>query len=132
VKLPVDAPPPESRSVPALTSTLPAFCSGIVKSKAALHGLDLPDDVPPYVAAKVDTNIRELEGALTRIRGLAMANNQPISLELAKQAIDGDLESRGGNAPSLQSIIESELTHCEFAGEVRIVRYCKPNRHRTS
>jgi chromosomal replication initiator protein len=79
----------------------------IVKTKAALHELSLPDDVPSYVAAKVDTNIRELEGALTRIRGYAMAMGQPISLEVAKLALDGDSESRSGNAPSLQSIIES-------------------------
>jgi chromosomal replication initiator protein len=79
----------------------------IVKAKAALHGVELPDDVPSYVAAKIDTNIRELEGALTRIRGLAMATAQPISLELAKQALDGELASRSGHAPSLQSIIES-------------------------
>jgi len=79
----------------------------IIKSKAALHGISLPDDVPAYIAAKVDTNIRELEGALTRVRGFAMAAGQPITLELAKQAIDGESASRGGNAPSLQSIIES-------------------------
>jgi len=79
----------------------------IIKSKAALHGMTLPDDVPSYIAAKVDTNIRELEGALTRVRGYAMASGQPISLELAKQALDGESASRSGNAPSLQSIIES-------------------------
>lgn len=79
----------------------------IVKSKAMLHGMTLPDDVPSYIAAKVDTNIRELEGALTRVRGYAMASGQPISLELAKQALDGESSSRSGNAPSLQSIIES-------------------------
>ena len=79
----------------------------IVKTKASLHELALPDDVPSYVAAKVDTNIRELEGALTRIRGYAMAMGQPISLEVAKLALDGDSETRSGNAPSLQSIIES-------------------------
>ena len=61
----------------------------IIKSKAALLGVSLPDDVPSYIAAKVDTNIRELEGALTRVRGFAMATGQPISLELARQAIDG-------------------------------------------
>jgi chromosomal replication initiator protein len=69
----------------------------IVKAKADLHGLDLPDDVPSYVAAKIDTNIRELEGALTRIRGVAMAAGQPITLDLAKEALDGELSSRSGN-----------------------------------
>jgi chromosomal replication initiator protein len=79
----------------------------IIKSKAELHGVALPEDVPSYIAAKVDTNIRELEGALTRIRGYAMASGQPITLELARQALDGESAARSGNAPSLQSIIES-------------------------
>jgi chromosomal replication initiator protein len=79
----------------------------IIKAKASLHGVALPDDVPSYIAAKIDSNIRELEGGLTRVRGLAMASGQPISLELAKQALDGDSASRSNNAPSLQSIIES-------------------------
>ena len=99
----------------------------IVKAKASMHGLDLPDDVPPYIAAKVDTNIRELEGALTRIRGLAMANNQPITLEIAKQAIDGDLETRGGNAPSLQSIIESVTRFYD----VKLVDLLSKRRHKS-
>jgi chromosomal replication initiator protein len=36
-----------------------------------------------------------------------MAANEPITLELAKRALDGEASSRSGNAPSLQSIIES-------------------------
>jgi chromosomal replication initiator protein len=100
----------------------------IVKAKAGLHGLELPDDVPPYIAAKVDSNIRELEGALTRVRGLAMANGQPISLELAKQAIDGDeSDSRGGNAPSLQSIIESVTRFYD----VKLVDLLSKRRHKS-
>ena len=78
----------------------------IVKAKAELHELDLPDDVPAYIASKVDSNIRELDGALTRIRGVAMALGQPITLELAKQALDGETAVRGGNAPSIQMIAE--------------------------
>jgi chromosomal replication initiator protein len=99
----------------------------IVKAKATLHGLDLPDDVPSYVAAKIDTNIRELEGALTRIRGFAMANNQPISLELAKQAIDGDVAARSGNAPSLQSIIESVTRFYD----VKLIDLLSKRRHKS-
>ena len=99
----------------------------IVKTKAALHGLELPDDVPSYVAAKIDTNIRELEGALTRIRGFAMANGQPITLELAKQAIDGESASRSGNAPSLQSIIESVTRFYD----VKLIDLLSKRRHKS-
>ena len=82
----------------------------ILKAKAALHDLQLPDDVPAYVAARIDSNIRELEGSLTRLRGLAMANDVPITLELAKQALaDGRPSEAGAGAqgPSIQQIIEA-------------------------
>ena len=83
----------------------------ILKAKAALHDLELPDDVPAYIAARVDNNIRELEGALTRLRGLAMANGVPITLELAKQALADGREraagSDGATQPTVQQIIEA-------------------------
>jgi chromosomal replication initiator protein len=78
----------------------------IVKTKASLHELVLPDDVPAYIAAKIDSNIRELEGALTKIRGLAAATGQPISLELAKQAMSDIVPSGGASQPTIQMIIE--------------------------
>jgi chromosomal replication initiator protein len=99
----------------------------IIKSKAALHALSLPDDVPSYIAAKVDTNIRELEGALTRVRGVAMATGQPISLELAKQALDGETSSRSNNAPSLQAIIESVTRYYD----VKLTDLLSKRRHKS-
>jgi len=78
----------------------------IVKSKARIHDLDLPDDVPAYIAAKIDSNIRELEGALTKIRGVAMATNSPITLELAKQALSDGTNGAGAGQPTIQMIIE--------------------------
>ncbi len=78
----------------------------IVKTKASLHDLVLPDDVPAYIAAKIDSNIRELEGALTKLRGLAAATGQPINLELAKQALSDITPSGGASQPTIQMIIE--------------------------
>jgi chromosomal replication initiator protein len=82
----------------------------ILKTKAALHDLQMPDEVPAYIAARLDSNIRELEGALTRLRGLAMANGVPITLELAKQALaDGRPADAVGAAsqPTIQQIIDA-------------------------
>jgi chromosomal replication initiator protein len=93
----VDRPPYETRVA-------------ILKAKAALHELALPEDVPAYVAARIDSNIRELEGALTRLRGLSMATGSPISLDLAKQAVaDGrPVDAAGAPVqPSIQQIIEA-------------------------
>ncbi|MDG2054071.1 MAG: chromosomal replication initiator protein DnaA [Phycisphaerales bacterium] len=79
----------------------------IVKQKAFVQQIDLPDDVSSYIAAKIDTNIRELEGALIKVHGLAHVNAVPISLALAKEAI-GDRSNRSRSQhPSIQSIIDA-------------------------
>ncbi|MCE2881752.1 MAG: chromosomal replication initiator protein DnaA [Planctomycetaceae bacterium] len=99
----------------------------ILKTKAELHGMQIPDDVPAYIAAKVDTNIRELEGALTRVRGYAMAMGLPITLEVARQAIDGEGPSRSGNAPSLQAIIDSVTRYYD----VKLTDLLSKRRHKS-
>lgn len=77
----------------------------ILKNKAAIRGITLPEEVATYIASKIDTNIRELEGAITSVQGLAMVNNVPIDLELSRQAI-GDVEiAATGAHPTIQDII---------------------------
>ncbi len=80
---------------------------GIVLKKAALRNLDMPDDVASYVAAKIDSNIRELEGAITRIQSHAMMRNTPITLELAKQAIGEQRSSSGAAGLTIQQILDA-------------------------
>jgi chromosomal replication initiator protein len=102
----------------------------IIKSKAALHDLDIPDDVPAYIAARLDTNIRELEGALTKIRGFALAEGRPITLELAKRALADDL-TRSSNeetaAPSIQAIIDSVTRYYD----VKLTDLLSKRRHKS-
>lgn len=77
----------------------------IVKQKAALRSVLVPEDAASYIAAKVDNNIRELEGAIVKLQSLALVNNCQIDLELAKQAV-GDSHSHAGHVPSIQTILE--------------------------
>jgi chromosomal replication initiator protein len=59
----------------------------ILKKKANLRGFALSDDIIEYIAQKVQANIRELEGALTVIYAVSKASNEPMTLELARQAL---------------------------------------------
>jgi len=59
----------------------------ILKRKAEVDKVDLPDDVALYLAAHVKTNVRELEGALLRLAARASFQGQSISLELARDAL---------------------------------------------
>jgi chromosomal replication initiator protein len=56
----------------------------ILKKKATQHAMTLPDDVADFVASHVNSNIRELEGALIRVFAFASLTKQPVTLELAE------------------------------------------------
>src|SRR4051812_6051750 len=58
----------------------------ILQKKAAMRGVSMPDDVLCYVASKIDSNTRELEGAVTKIQGLASLHEGKVDLDLAKAA----------------------------------------------
>ena len=102
----------------------------IIKTKASLHDLELPEDVPAYVAARIDSNIRELEGALTKIRGFALAENEPITLDLAKRALADDpsnLRESGSAAPSIQAIIDQVTRYYD----VKLTDLMSKRRHKS-
>src|SRR3954468_22204603 len=59
----------------------------ILKRKAEIENLVLPDDVALYLGAQVRSNVRELEGALTRLAARASIENRAITRELAEDAL---------------------------------------------
>lgn len=59
----------------------------ILRKKAIADQLDVPSDVLATIADRVDTNIRELEGALIRVVAFSALMNQPISTDLAAEAL---------------------------------------------
>ncbi|NMA32242.1 MAG: chromosomal replication initiator protein DnaA [Candidatus Methanofastidiosa archaeon] len=56
----------------------------ILKKKAQLEKLEVPDDVIFYIADNILSNIRELEGALNRVVAYSFLTNKPLSVELAQ------------------------------------------------
>jgi len=59
----------------------------ILRKKAEIEGLSVPEDVLLFIAKTVISNIRELEGALNRILAFASLSNKPITVELANEAL---------------------------------------------
>ena len=56
----------------------------ILRKKAIQERLEVPDDVKEFIASRISTNIRELEGALIRVTAFASLNKQPVDLGLAQ------------------------------------------------
>jgi chromosomal replication initiator protein len=97
----------------------------ILKRKAELDRVELPDDVALYLAAHVKTNVRELEGALLRLAARSSFHGQPISLELAREA----LAKLIANTPTGLSV-ESIQREVAAYFDVKLHDLKGPRRHR--
>ena len=59
----------------------------ILKKKAEMDDINLPDDVAIYLATNIKSNVRELEGLLIRVAAFAGLQEQPITIEFAKETL---------------------------------------------
>lgn len=78
----------------------------ILRNKARLRGLELPADVLAFIATRIDSNIRELEGAIVKVQVLASVEKKPIDLPLAAQAL-GEPLGRADRQLQIQTIISA-------------------------
>src|SRR5262245_46698841 len=67
----------------------------IIRRKAEVLALALPDDVVEYIAANVRSNIREIEGAIASVRSRSAIVGAPVDLALAKAALEPALRHDG-------------------------------------
>jgi chromosomal replication initiator protein len=73
----------------------------ILQKKAQAEGFAVPDDVLEYIAQRVQNNIRELEGRLTRVVACASLSSVPVTLNLAQDVLRPLLPSEtAGDIPS--------------------------------
>ena len=72
----------------------------ILRSKAIQEGLNAPPEVLEYIASRISTNIRELEGALIRVTAFASLNRQSVDLQLAEIVLK-DLIPEAGSGPQI-------------------------------
>jgi len=62
-------------------------CVAILMSKAQASSVDLPEEVAFFVAKRIRSNVRELEGALRRVIANSQFTGRPITLDFAKEAL---------------------------------------------
>ena len=77
--------------------------TAILRKKAAAERLEIPDDTLSYIAGQIDSNIRELEGALVRVQAFAAMNSEDISTSLAADALK---TLKSGKAHPQSSILQ--------------------------
>jgi chromosomal replication initiator protein len=86
----------------------------ILRKKVALEDLGIGDDVLEYIASKVSSNIRELEGTLIRVSAFASLNRVPVDLSLV-QTILKDLITLDEGDISPNDIIEHVARYFEIS-----------------
>ncbi|MFZ6183360.1 chromosomal replication initiator protein DnaA [Nannocystis pusilla] len=97
----------------------------ILKQKADVDRIDLPDDVALHLATHVRSNVRELEGSLVRVSTFAALKNRPLSREFVSEAL-GVSAAPAQPAPiSIESVQKVVASHFS----VRIADLKGPRRH---
>ena len=76
----------------------------ILKKKADVEGLNIPNEVMVYIATKIKSNIRELEGALIRIVAYSSLTNKEISIDLASEALKDIISNSSSKQVSIELI----------------------------
>ena len=76
----------------------------ILKKKAAAEGMDLQDDVALFLADSIQTNVRELEGALIRVCAMASMEQGPVTMALVVESLRHIVRSPGRHAVSVEEI----------------------------
>ena len=80
--------------------------TAILRKKAAAERLEIPDDTLSDIAGQIDSNIRELEGALVRVQAFAAMNSEDISTSLAADALKTLKSGKGHPQLSILQIQE--------------------------
>ncbi|MGM9979404.1 MAG: chromosomal replication initiator protein DnaA [Clostridium sp.] len=76
----------------------------ILKKKADVERLNVPNEVMVYIATKIKSNIRELEGALIRIVAYSSLTNREITVDLASEALKDIISKRQAKSITIDSI----------------------------
>jgi chromosomal replication initiator protein len=77
----------------------------ILRKKAAQERMAAPPEVLEYIASKISTNIRELEGALIRVTAFASLNRQPVDLSLAEIVLKDLIPDHAGPEITVATIM---------------------------
>jgi len=118
--LPVDITPPDLETRIA-----------ILRNKADAEHLEIPEDTLSYIAGQIDSNVRELEGALVRVQAYATMQNAEITTSLAADALKG-LKLNGKSSQlsiaKIQSVVAKyySLTVADLKGRKRVKEIVLP------
>jgi chromosomal replication initiator protein len=82
----------------------------IIARKVRMHGVEFPDEVVRFLAENVRSNIRELEGAVNKVAGMARIYERPVDMDMARETLR-DLIPPSSVRVSIDGIIRTVAEH---------------------
>ncbi len=89
----------------------------ILKRKADMDGIELSDEIAMYIAGKVKSNVRELEGSLVRLVAISSMKGVPITKLLAQESMKNILDSERPSGLTIEDIARSVASHYKMTVE---------------
>ena len=89
----------------------------ILKRKADLDGIHLPDEIAIFIATKIRSNVRELEGSLVRLVAISSLRGVPISKMLAQDALKNIIDSERPEGLTMDRIARIVASHYKLTVE---------------
>ena len=89
----------------------------ILRKKAANERISIPDEVIEYMASRISSNIRELEGTLIRVTAFANLNRQPIDMDLIQAVLKDTFAIAEGSTVSPLDIISATASYYKLRAE---------------
>lgn len=89
----------------------------ILKRKADLDGIELPDEIAIFIASKIKSNVRELEGSLVRLVAISSLRGIPISKLLAQEALKNIIDAERPEGLTMERIARVVASHYKLTVE---------------
>jgi chromosomal replication initiator protein len=89
----------------------------ILKRKADMDGIELTDEIAMYIAGKVKSNVRELEGSLIRLVAISSMKGVPISKALAQESMKNILDAERPAGLTMDHIARTVASHYKMTIE---------------
>ena len=88
--------------------------TAILKKKAAVMNVTLPEDIFNFIATHIRTNVRRLEGALTRVASYSTLIGRDLTIEIAENLLRETLHEEGRYSVSIESIQKKVAEHFDI------------------
>lgn len=103
----------------------------ILRKKANAEGLEIPNDTLSYIAGQIDSNIRELEGALVRVQAYSAIQRSDITTSLAADALKSMIKNDAKQNVSIASIQQKvskyyQISLADLKGKKRVRQIVLP------